>query len=533
MDKNFVIFRAKSLKKGAKMVNKNSRISQGGGRLNSLKIAVSIGFLSLLVLAILVVSLIVLLPQNEQNFIHKNEASALTLSPSTTYYVSNNSYYTFSSSTKHYRCTNSQHSGSNDYTSSSPSGTCYTTQESCSTCGGDGFIAGNSNCSNCNGTGYITRPCSTCSGKGTIGNIFGTTVCSDCEGTGEVRVVCGTVIISGKPCSATVCSDCTKGIADIPHSHSAAYYYTMYYYKNIDTGGTVSTQSSFTKATGYTVTFNANSGTGSDYTQYFLHGHAQNLKTNSFTRENYNFLGWNTTSTASTAIYADGQMVTTLTTGSTITLYAIWEKQATPLRVTVSCTTGTYTITKQMTNDYDDEIVYILPQDGMFIYSAYVTNDALDAQQLTAYEDRIYKTKNCFAINYIQSSETNMVRFEFINITGAITLNITLADTRPELTIASGGTKINGVAIIAQEGGEARVIGSENPADTDLIHLSAVPFTGYMFAGWVADGVDLGEYLMSANIQYSLIKNKIVTATFIKITDNINTETNNTNDFWE
>lgn len=464
------------------MVNKNSQISQGGGRLNSLKVVVTIGFLSLLVLTILVVSLIVLLPQNEQNFIHKNEASALTLSPSTTYYVSNNSYYTFYGSTIHYRCGNNEHSGSNDYTSSSPGGTCYTTEI---------------DCQKCNGSGYIIEI-----DDGTPVTI----VCPVCQGT---------------------------GIGYMSYGHSMHYAYKTYDYENIDTGDTTSSRSSFEQATGYTVTFNENSGTGSDYTQYFLHGHAQNLKTNSFTRENYNFLGWNTTSTASKAIYADGQMVTTLTTGSTITLYAIWEKQTTPLRVTVSCTTGTYTITKQMTNDYDDEIVYILPQDGMFIYSAYVTNDALDAQQLTAYEDRIYKTKNCFAINYIQSSETNMVGFEFINITGAITLNITLADTRPELTVASGGTKINGVAIIAQEGGEARVIGSENPADADMIHLSAVPFTGYMFAGWVADGVDLGEYLMSANIPYSLIKNKIVTATFIKITDNINTETNNTNDFWE
>jgi len=518
--------------------------------------------LCLLVLAILVVSLIVLLPQNEQNFIHKNEASALTLSPSTTYYISNNSYYTFSSSTTHYKCTNSRHMGGNDLTYTG--GTCYTTQESCSTCGGDGFIAGKSSCSRCNGTGCIDMPekCETCSGSGqvtkhkcnTCGNIVegsgnsivSTYYCASCNTTlnvwsvTSIKVVCSTCDGAGTvsvkiACSfcGSVCSNCTKGIANISHSHTTTYYYTMYYYKNIDTGGTTSSQSSFTQATGYTATFTANSGTGSDYTQYFLHGHTQNLKTNSFTRENYNFLGWNTTSTASTAIYADGQTVTNLTTGSTVTLYAIWEKQATPLRVTVSCATGTYTITKQMTNDYDDEIVYILPQDGMFIYSAYVTNDEVGAQQLTAYEDRIYKTKNCFAINYVQSSETNMVGFEFINITGAITLNITLADTRSELTVASGGTKINGVAIIAQEGGEARVIGSETPADTDMIHLSAVPFNGYMFAGWVADGVDLGEYLMSANIPYSLIKNKIVTATFIKITDNINTETNNTNDFWE
>ena len=46
-----------------------------------------------------------------------------------TYYTNNGSFYTLtsSSSTTHYHCTNSSHSGSNDYTSSSVSGTCYTT----------------------------------------------------------------------------------------------------------------------------------------------------------------------------------------------------------------------------------------------------------------------------------------------------------------------------------------------------------------------------------------------------------------------
>ena len=66
----------------------------------------------------------------------------------------------------------------------------------------------------------------------------------------------------------------------------------LYTYKNIDTNTTTTSQSSFSRATGYTISFNANGGSGSMSSQYFLHGHSQKIKANTFTRSGYEFVGW-------------------------------------------------------------------------------------------------------------------------------------------------------------------------------------------------------------------------------------------------
>lgn len=77
----------------------------------------------------------------------------------------------------------------------------------------------------------------------------------------------------------------------------------------------------------YTVTFNANGGSGSMSNQSFTYGTAQNLRSNSFTRTNCAFLGWSTSSSATSAMYTNGQSVNNLTSTAkgTVQLYAVWE----------------------------------------------------------------------------------------------------------------------------------------------------------------------------------------------------------------
>ena len=69
------------------------------------------------------------------------------------------------------------------------------------------------------------------------------------------------------------------------------------------------------------VTFNANGGTGEMTPQTFTIGVAQALSTNSFTRENCIFLGWNTVQDGSGATYSEMQEITI---EENITLYAQW-----------------------------------------------------------------------------------------------------------------------------------------------------------------------------------------------------------------
>ena len=70
----------------------------------------------------------------------------------------------------------------------------------------------------------------------------------------------------------------------------------------------------------HTVTYNANGGVGATITQAFV-GSSVTLRSNTFTREGYRFLGWSTSPNGETA-YTDGQNVENLS--GNLSLYAVW-----------------------------------------------------------------------------------------------------------------------------------------------------------------------------------------------------------------
>lgn len=72
----------------------------------------------------------------------------------------------------------------------------------------------------------------------------------------------------------------------------------------------------------YTVSFDANGGSGTMASQTFTENAAQNLKTNAFTKDGRYFLGWATSADGS-ALYANGAAYTA--TADT-TLYAVWNE---------------------------------------------------------------------------------------------------------------------------------------------------------------------------------------------------------------
>ena len=88
---------------------------------------------------------------------------------------------------------------------------------------------------------------------------------------------------------------------------------------------TYTAQYSATARVFYTITFNANGGTGSMEPQRFEVGVDTALNTNAFTRENYKFTGWNTAADGSGATYADAGAILELT--GDMTLYAQWQFQ--------------------------------------------------------------------------------------------------------------------------------------------------------------------------------------------------------------
>ena len=73
----------------------------------------------------------------------------------------------------------------------------------------------------------------------------------------------------------------------------------------------------------YTVSYNANGGSGAPSSQTKTHGVTLTLSSTKPTRDGYTFLGWSTSSTATSATYSAGG---SFTANADTTLYAVWKK---------------------------------------------------------------------------------------------------------------------------------------------------------------------------------------------------------------
>jgi len=114
-------------------------------------------------------------------------------------------------------------------------------------------------------------------------------------------------------------SDTSGGNAVISYnlSSSSTYYYGVKYYNNT---GTVYVE--IRKQ--YNISYNANGGSGAPSTQTKLYGNNLTLSSTIPTRAGYSFVGWNTSSTATTANYSAGG---SCGLNADTTLYAIWKAE--------------------------------------------------------------------------------------------------------------------------------------------------------------------------------------------------------------
>ena len=92
-------------------------------------------------------------------------------------------------------------------------------------------------------------------------------------------------------------------------------------------GGTITLYAQWT-ANKYTVKYDANGGEGTMEDQAFVYDVAQDLEANGFSREHYDFAGWNTAPDGQGPAYEDQENVTNLTPipNHEVTLYAQWQK---------------------------------------------------------------------------------------------------------------------------------------------------------------------------------------------------------------
>lgn len=108
----------------------------------------------------------------------------------------------------------------------------------------------------------------------------------------------------------------------------------------------------------YTVQYLSNGGTGEMAEQTFTYDTEQTLTANAFTRAGYDFRGWNTSASGSTAQYTDGAAVKNLSAenNAIVKLYAVWAGQ--PVSVTVDLNDGSEPTTRTGVVGYNYNYIY-------------------------------------------------------------------------------------------------------------------------------------------------------------------------------
>ena len=125
-------------------------------------------------------------------------------------------------------------------------------------------------------------------------------------------------------------------VATITKTHASQ---TLTYYCTFNFGGagavTASASVTIGAKTSYTITYNANGGSGAPASATKWYGENLTLSSTVPTRTNHQFLGWSTSSTATSATYSAGG---TYTANAGAVLYAVW-KDVTPATITAQSVT--------------------------------------------------------------------------------------------------------------------------------------------------------------------------------------------------
>ena len=120
------------------------------------------------------------------------------------------------------------------------------------------------------------------------------------------------------------------------------------------------------KANTYTVKYDGNGGTGAMANVTYSYGESKKLTKNTFTKEGYTFVGWNTNKDASTSLYTDEQEVSNLSkeNDGVITLYAIWKVKKYDVSVVVQ--NGTVDVANKQVVEKQNGVFNLTPSDSNY-----------------------------------------------------------------------------------------------------------------------------------------------------------------------
>ena len=168
-----------------------------------------------------------------------------------------------------------------------------------------------------------------------------TYTCSLCGETKTEPIISGKRHTPGAAATCTTPQKCTvcgtQLAAALGHNYTGSYYYSSHPHEEYQkctrcnaekkTGSTKKIDGCSICYPTFTITYNANGGTGEPASQTKTSGKALTLSSTKPTRQGYTFLGWATSSGTSSAQYNPGS---SFTTDANTTLYAVWRKNAVP-----------------------------------------------------------------------------------------------------------------------------------------------------------------------------------------------------------
>ncbi len=131
----------------------------------------------------------------------------------------------------------------------------------------------------------------------------------------------------------------------------------------------------------YSITYNANGGSGAPSSRGVYYGISYNLSSTRPTRTGYTFLGWSASSTATTATYQPGDSVTI---SGNLALYAVWVKNSYTLTINVDAGSDVHVLRngEELFNGdtihYDEVLnLSIRPKTGYEIKSRFPEEDTI------------------------------------------------------------------------------------------------------------------------------------------------------------
>ena len=444
---------------------------------------------------------------------------------------------------------------------------------SCTACSaGTTSSAGSSSCSACSNSSNVSTWDTPSWTANTTSNVCSVKTCATgysesnnacVANTYEISLDTGSSMLMIKEVYATKWTDNADATITSVSVPSKTGYTFMGYYtsasggeQRITAAGALPSNTTFTSnttlyaqwsANKYTVTYNSNkpsaasgsiSGSTADSSHTFDASKA--LTANGYSLTGWKFLGWNTSSTATTAKYTDGQSVKNLTStnGATVTLYAIWQANCNKITLNAYCSGSTYSPNLYKKSDetgwYSDSSCSValtqisdLPQscnnsNGGFtlrgVYSDKTTTLSADGNTGTQYFTKSGKPTTAGTNLKVTATKTIYLAWAkdcaqpdngmcslTVSDNGAVDYTASCNDgyTVSNANTASPSCTGNTITINYVENGGAEI---SNTTCTygDTFKLSTTSRSGYALSGWTIDGkgfkADVGHSCTYSNL---------------------------------